>query len=699
MLICETGGSAPQDYEDLAAFASQLAALGHPVGVPASALPDGLTRNAQFDLAPYLVDAPGLGDRLILIAAQRLEEARLARLRRLAADGPRACLAFGSFGSRQAMIGAGAKLAYVCGAEPVLVDLTAPPGAAPTHADAPVFGIARRAAPAAPPRLLLVEPNLAEPGLAADLGALALSRLFSTTVLTDGRSKQDWRAARGSAIPFHQYGEMLPAPLAELSDLCVCFTPIQRNYRLHSLIANLAASGVALIDATRDHGIAAENDAFIPGPSSLRGLPEFLGAQILPNLASIAAHLGQADFTARIAPARLLEALAPPPRRRRAPARRPDIVFMPTNGVGLGHAQRCSLIAGELAPRRASPAFAAFPSCLALVKSRGFDAMPLIGRSPLHQQSHENDLATYLRLRALTETASALVFDGGYIFDSVCRCIAENRLKGIWIRRGLWQAGQDASVALDREKLFGRVIVPGEAFDELNERYSHGTQLREVGPIVQRVTLDPAARAALRAGLAERFGIGFERLVVSQLGAGVAGDRAAEIQALCGLLERQPDILHLVLVWPSSVLQPAWFGWRRSRVVRSLHAATLAAAADLAISAAGYNSFHEALYNQTPTIFVPQTGAFMDDQHRRARAARERGLALLVEASDLMQLEREVGRLLQGGEAEMLRQRLASADLPEPGTARAARLIEEFVDGPADAVDRHSAPDRQSRRR
>lgn len=64
-----------------------------------------------------------------------------------------------------------------------------------------------------------------------------------------------------------------------------------------------------------------------------------------------------------------------------------------------------------------------------------------------------------------------------------------------------------------------------------------------------------------------------------------------------------------------------------------------------------------------------------------------------------MQLEREVGRLLQGGEAEMLRQRLASADLPEPGTARAARLIEEFVDGPADAVDRHSAPDRQSRRR
>ena len=39
------------------------------------------------------------------------------------------------------------------------------------------------------------------------------------------------------------------------------------------------------------------------------------------------------------------------PRRRR----REGIVFMPTNGVGLGHAQRCALIAGALAPRPPAP--------------------------------------------------------------------------------------------------------------------------------------------------------------------------------------------------------------------------------------------------------------------------------------------------------------------------------------------------------
>ena len=112
---------------------------------------------------------------------------------------------------------------------------------------------------------------------------------------------------------------------------------------------------------------------------------------------------------------------------------------MPTNGVGLGHAQRCALIASALGPGRRPPVFAAFPSCMRLVKSHGFDVMPLIGRSHLHAQSHEHDLANYLRLRALCAGARTLVFDGGYIFDSVYRTVLEGGVSGVWIRRGLWQ--------------------------------------------------------------------------------------------------------------------------------------------------------------------------------------------------------------------------------------------------------------------
>jgi hypothetical protein len=332
-----------------------------------------------------------------------------------------------------------------------------------------------------------------------------------------------------------------------------------------------------------------------------------------------------------------------------------------------------------------------------MIKARGFDVMPLISRSQLHAQSHEHDLGNYLRLRALTVGARTLVFDGGYVFDSVYRTVLEGDVTGIWIRRGLWQSGQDNAIALDREKAFDRVIVPEEAYPELNAAYSRGAHLLPVGPVVQQVDLAAEAREDLRRQLAERYDRAFDRLAVSCLGGGVAADRGMQIQSLCGLFERRSDTLHLVLVWPTATLEPGWFTWRNTRVIRSQHAAVLAAAADVVVTAAGYNSFHEALYNRVPAIFVPQMSGFMDDQRARARAACERGLAAMVEETELMTLERLVNRYLDDGEAEAVRARLLGAELPEPGTARAARLIEELAYGPK-ALERDPVADRAARR-
>ena len=109
----------------------------------------------------------------------------------------------------------------------------------------------------------------------------------------------------------------------------------------------------------------------------------------------------------------------------------------------------------------------------------------------------------------------------------------------------------------------------------------------------------------------------------------------------------------------------------------------LAAAADLVVTAAGYNSFHEALYNRVPAIFVPQMSAFMDDQRARARAACDRGLAAMVEANELMTLERLVVPA-----SRRRRGRGACApgwpppSCPSPAPQRAAQLIEELAYGP-----------------
>ena len=111
--------------------------------------------------------------------------------------------------------------------------------------------------------------------------------------------------------------------------------------------------------------------------------------------------------------------------------------------------------------------------------------------------------------------------------------------------------------------------------------------------------------------------------------------------------------------------------------MRTLESLSLAAAADLVISAAGYNTFHELLYNRIPTIFIPQVASYLDDQERRARAASDRGAAETVLAHELLLLERKIRDLLDGDGGERLRAELERLDLPATGNAAAASLIEK----------------------
>lgn len=687
MLACETAGAERQDVEDLAVFVSQLAALGIDARIHVGAVPGGLVRNARFDLAPFLFDRPlGPRDQLVVLAAQRLTDDRLLALRRVAAPEPRVVQAIGSFANRQAVIGVKAKLSYVFGVDPEIVDLSeGAQGVGEARIGMPIVGVPFRRSKGGP-RLLAVAPDLSDPSQARALQLLALSSRLRVSVLTDGESKHAWAAAHGRRIPFFHYGEVLPCGLAARTDLCITFAPMPTSYRVQTLFASLCMAGAALIDGTPDHRLSEGGQGWIAGPPDLATLSSFLDERILPNLSAIEARQRAPHGAAYGGPQALLERLRlqaevrPMPLRRargEAEKARHRVIFMPTNGIGLGHAQRCTQIARELDQARIEPVFAAFPGCMRLVKTRGFDVMPLVSRSDQHEHPYENDLVNFVRLRALADGAGAVVFDGGYVFDSVYRTVIEAGVPGVWIRRGLWQAAQDGSVSLDREKAFARVIVPGEAFDELNRYYSRGDHLRTVGPIVPQLVGREVGLAS-RERLAAQFGRSFDKLVVSLLGAGVAADRSAQVQALAAMVEQRPEVLHLVVAWPAAVLHPAWFAWDNTRIVKTYSAGELLAAADVVVTAAGYNSFLEVMYGAVPAIFIPQMGPFMDDQRARAGAAAERGLAGLVEPNELVSLERMLARYL-AGEAGAVRERLEALDLPPPGNAAAARAVEEVV--------------------
>jgi UDP:flavonoid glycosyltransferase YjiC (YdhE family) len=200
----------------------------------------------------------------------------------------------------------------------------------------------------------------------------------------------------------------------------------------------------------------------------------------------------------------------------------------------------------------------------------------------------------------------------------------------------------------------------------------------EVGPIVQQADMDAACRSRLREALAARFLPGATRLVVTMLGGGVAADRSAQLQAICQALEGRTDVLNLLVVWPHAKISPSLHGWKNSIPVRTRHALQFCKASDFAISAAGYNSFHELLYNRIPAILVPQMAPYMDDQERRARAACDRGCGAFARAQDLWTLLGHLKSFLDGGEADRVAAALSTLPLPDPGQRTAAAIIDDM---------------------
>ena len=65
-------------------------------------------------------------------------------------------------------------------------------------------------------------------------------------------------------------------------------------------------------------------------------------------------------------------------------------------------------------------------------------------------------------------------------------------------------------------------------------------------------------------------------------------------------------------------------------VVRDFPLSRRFRAFDLAVSAAGYNSFHELLRFGIPTLFIPNQDTALDDQQGRAQFAADRGLAHML---------------------------------------------------------------------
>lgn len=194
---------------------------------------------------------------------------------------------------------------------------------------------------------------------------------------------------------------------------------------------------------------------------------------------------------------------------------------------------------------------------------------------------------------------------------------------------------------------YEQVLAPAEVRD----------RVRYTGPIIVRERDEILAREEARKVL----GIADDQLAVyTSVGGG--GDALAEKQ-IHAVYEALRDVPGLHLIIGAGPL------YRGRCIYRSLvtwlahgSAAEFMAAFDVAVSAAGYNSFNKLMHFGIPTIFLPQE-KWADDQRSRAKRAARVGAAVVLESTS---------------EAGALRQMIEKWRGPAL-RASAARLAHELV--------------------
>jgi UDP:flavonoid glycosyltransferase YjiC (YdhE family) len=350
------------------------------------------------------------------------------------------------------------------------------------------------------------------------------------------------------------------------------------------------------------------------------------------------------------------------------------IMFVSSNGTGLGHLTRLMAIAKRVDPG-IEPLFVTLSRAAPVVRELGFPVEYMASHGSTGAGS---DWRWSRRLTARLGAAIAevdprvLVFDGILPYDpllAAMKCVPVT----VWSRRAMWQPGASA-VPLTRSDLFDAILEPGEfaAGQDAGPTSRRRDEVHAVAPIVFLDDSEILPRAEAEAELGLEPG---KPAILVQLGQGrdvaAATDRclrllanrddvqvAAASSAIAGLLDVPEGIVHLRSTYPMSRYYSAFDG---------------------AVSAAGYNAFHELVRFGVPTLFVPMRRE-TDDQPARARYAADVGVGLAVDGPRDTRIEARLSELLDAGRRGGMRERLQELR-PENGAAQAAEWLQRLARG------------------
>jgi predicted glycosyltransferase len=378
--------------------------------------------------------------------------------------------------------------------------------------------------------------------------------------------------------------------------------------------------------------------------------------------------------------------------------RLPRVLFVTSNGAGLGHLTRCLAVARHSRD---------LMSAAVLTLSTAHDVAGRLGYDVDYFASPAvtgEDWTTWhrrfsRRLHAVlaANAVDVVVFDGTWVYRSLTEACERFDVPLVWMRRGTWRPDADRTQADAPLRHCDHVLVPLDVSGDVGP--DARAEVRPDGRLDGRpearldalcddrlddrpdaavtrcapITLVDRDGALERADAVRTLGLDpSRRYVLVQVGGGNVGD-VSELtgrvvdevrrhgRGLVPVLVRSPlsaqrdllddDVVTLDVVYPLARYLPAF---------------------EFAVCGGGYNTVHENLAVGLPAVYVPSTATTTDDQGARVAALVARGLGLAGRTDE--ELSGSVAAMCTDAVRARVRAGLASS-----ATANGARQAGEAV--------------------
>lgn len=343
------------------------------------------------------------------------------------------------------------------------------------------------------------------------------------------------------------------------------------------------------------------------------------------------------------------------------------VLLATSNGAGLGHVTRLMAVARRM-PSTIEPIVVTQSRGAPIVEREGVPVEYVSSHRPSGLSRTDWDDYLYRRFTYLIDLyePAAIVFDGVVPYPGMTKSWAGRGLPSLWLRRGLWRPGRGFEFLSLRGE-FDLVVEPGDVAGHLDMGATASERLStpRVDPVTYLDADELLDAESARSALSIPSG---SSPVLVSLGAGNIDDTSsATSRAIAGL--RRKGFLPVLAHSPIARERPAADGvltvsvYPLSRFLRAF---------EFVIGAAGYNSVHEYIVGNVPSLLLPNRRTGLDDQSLRASCMQDLGGSVVCE--DVTRVDAALERLSDPAYRRGMRHRLELLTRPNGANALAEML-------------------------